>query len=107
MLDASDLIRVPVTLRNTGSQAWHSRGQLPVRLSYRWWTTGGSLLLVDPMRTDLPHRVEPGHEVSMRAWVRTPTEPGRYILEWDMVREGDAWFGDKGAAMLRQVVTVQ
>jgi hypothetical protein len=43
----------------------------------------------------------------MRAWVRTPTEPGRYILEWDMVREGDAWFGDKGAAMLRQVVSVQ
>jgi hypothetical protein len=107
VLEANDLLRVPVRLRNAGSQAWHSRGQLPVRLSYRWWTTGGSLLLVDPMRTDLPHRVEPGREVDVRAWVRTPVEPGRYILEWDMVREGDAWFGDKGAVMLRQVVSVR
>lgn len=107
VLDGNDLLRVPVRLRNAGSQAWHSRGQLPVRLSYRWWTTGGSLLLVDSLRTDLPHRVEPGNEVTLRAWVRTPTEPGRYILEWDMVREGDAWFGDKGAEMLRQVVSVR
>ena len=107
VLDGNDLIRVPVRLRNAGSQAWHSRGQLPVRLSYRWWTTGGSLLLVDSMRTNLPHRVDPGQAVDLRAWVRTPTEPGRYILEWDMVREGDAWFGDKGAEMLRQVVSVR
>jgi hypothetical protein len=107
VLDANDLIRVPVSLQNTGSQAWHSRGQLPVRLSYRWWTTGGALLLMDSMRTNLPHRVEPGSKVNLRAWVRTPADPGRYILEWDMVREGDAWFGDKGATMLRQVVTVR
>jgi uncharacterized membrane protein len=107
VLEANDLIRVPVTLRNAGSQAWHSRGQLPVRLSYRWWTTAGSLLLFDPLRTNLPHRVEPGQEVDLRAWVRTPTEPGRYILEWDMVREGDAWFGERGAEMLRQVVSVR
>jgi uncharacterized membrane protein len=107
VLEANDLIRIPVTLRNAGSQAWHSRGQLPVRLSYRWWTTAGSLVLFDPLRTDLPHRVEPGQEVNLRAWVRTPTEAGRYILEWDVVREGDAWFGDKGAEMLRQVVSVR
>jgi uncharacterized membrane protein len=106
-LKANDLYRVPVTLRNVGSQTWHSRGQLPVRLSYRWWTADGALLLVDSMRTDLPHRVEPGNKIKLDAWVRTPSEPGQYILEWDMLREGDAWFGDMGAEMLRQVVTVR
>jgi hypothetical protein len=107
VLEGDDLYRVPMTLRNIGSQAWHSRGQLPVRLSYRWWTDEGALLLVDPERTDLPHRVEPGNKVDLRAWVRTPSEPGQYVLEWDMLREGDAWFGDMGAAMLQQTVTVR
>jgi uncharacterized membrane protein len=106
-MDRSDLYRVPVTLRNVGSQTWHSRGQLPVRLSYRWWTESGALLLEDSLRTDLPHRVEPGHEIRLRARIHTPREPGHYILEWDLVREGDAWFGDMGAAMLRQMVTIR
>jgi uncharacterized membrane protein len=106
-LSSGDLYRVPVTLRNAGSQVWHSGGQLPVRLSYRWWTPDEALLLVDPRRTNLPHRVEPGSEVSLQAWLETPAEPGRYILEWDMVREGDAWFGDMGATMLRQEVVVE
>jgi hypothetical protein len=106
-LDRSDLYRVPVTLRNDGSQTWQSQGQLPVRLSYRWWTESGALLLENSLRTDLPQRVEPGHEVRLRAHLLTPGVPGRYVLEWDMVREGDAWFGDMGASMLRQEVTIR
>ena len=106
-MDRSDLYRVPITLRNIGSQTWHSHGQLPVRLSYRWWTESGALLLEDSLRSDLPHRVEPGHEVGLRALIHTPSEPGRYILEWDLVREGDAWFGDMGAKMLRQRVVIR
>ena len=106
-MERSDLYRVPVTLRNVGSQTWHSWGQLPVRLSYRWWTHSGALLLEDSLRTDLPHRVEPGHEVRLRAQIHTPRAPGHYVLEWDLVREGDAWFGDMGANMLRQSVEIR
>jgi hypothetical protein len=106
-LERRDLYRIPVTLRNIGSQTWHSQGQLPVRLSYRWWTRSGALVLEESLRTELPHRVEPGHEVRLRAKVVTPREPGLYVLEWDMVREGDAWFGDMGATMLRQETVVQ
>jgi hypothetical protein len=106
-LDASDLYRIPVRLRNIGSQTWDSQGQLPVRVSYRWWTPAGALVLEDALRTDLPHRVEPGHTVRLRARVVTPREPGRYVLEWDLVREGDAWFGDMGAALLRQEVVIR
>jgi len=106
-LAPSDLYRIPVTLRNLGSQTWSSGGQLPVRLSYRWWTEGGALLLEDSLRTNLPFRVEPGYEVRLRAWIHTPRQPGSYTLEWDLVREGDAWFGDMGANMLRQKVLVE
>jgi uncharacterized membrane protein len=106
-LKAGELYRVPVVVRNTGSQCWHSKGQLPVRLSYRWWTNDEALLLIDARRTDLPCRVEPGHQVRLDAWLLAPDEPGTYTLEWDMLREGDAWFGDMGAEMLRQVITVE
>jgi len=106
-LRARDMYRVRITLQNTGSQCWQSRDQLPVRLAYRWWTAEGALLAVDPLRTNLPHRVEPGETVRLWAWLRTPPHPGEYALEWDLLREGDAWFGDMGAAMLRQQVRVR
>jgi len=106
-LEAGELVRVPVTLRNTGSQGWHSMGQLPVRLAYRWLSAGGAPLAVDALRTDLPHRVDPGQTVRLRAWLLAPPEPGQYTLEWDVLREGDAWFGDMGATTLRQQVTIR
>jgi len=104
---AGELYRVPVRVRNAGSQCWQSPNQLPVRLAYRWWTADGAPLATDALRTDMPHRVDPGHEVSVQAWLLTPVEAGLYTLEWDLVREGDAWFGDMGGAMLRQAVTVE
>jgi hypothetical protein len=106
-LRAGDLYRIPVRLRNMGSQCWQSPNQLPVRLAYRWRTADGALLAVDAWRTDMPHRVDPGHEVNLRAWLLTPVEPGQYTLEWDLVREGDAWFSDMGGMVLRQAVTVE
>ncbi len=106
-LRASELYRIPIRLRNTGSQCWQSPNQLPVRLAYRWWTADGALSGVDALRTDMPHHVDPGHAVSLRAWLLTPVEPGRYTLEWDLVREGDAWFSDMGGMVLRQAVTVE
>jgi uncharacterized membrane protein len=105
-LRVDEFYRVPLTIRNAGSGCWSSRGQLPVRLSYRWLMEGKPLLTVLSLRTDLPHRVEPGHEAWLGARLLTPSQPGEYTLEWDVVREGDAWFGDVGATTLRQVVTV-
>ena len=102
-----ELYRVPVRVRNAGSQCWQSPNQLPVRLAYRWWTADGAPVAADALRTDMPHRVDPGHEVSVQAWLLAPVEPGQYTLEWDLVREGDAWFGDMGGTMLRQAVTVR
>jgi uncharacterized membrane protein len=106
-LKARELYRIPITLANTGSQCWSARDWLPVRLSYRWWADSGALLMTESLRTDVPHRVEPGNEVELRAWLLTPPRPGQYTLEWDVLREGDAWFSDKGGMVLRQKVTIE
>jgi uncharacterized membrane protein len=99
---------VPLTLRNTGSQNWQAQGTLPVRLSYRWLdATGQATVDVPQLRTDLPHRVPPGHAVRLRGALLTPPVPGMYTLEWDVLREGDAWFSTAGGATLRQAVRIQ
>jgi len=104
---AAELYQVPVTLRNEGSQIWDSLGQLPVRLSYRWWTSDGAQGTEEALRTNLPHRIAPGYAIQVRAWLLAPAQPGEYRLEWDLVREGDAWFKDRGAETLRQMVVVK
>jgi hypothetical protein len=95
-------------LRNTGSQNWQAQGTLPVRLSYRWLDAAGQPVTEVPqLRTDMPHRVAPGHAVRLRGALLTPSVPGTYILEWDVLREGDAWFSTAGGTTLRQVVQVE
>jgi uncharacterized membrane protein len=108
VLRADAYYRVPFALRNTGSQNWQAQGTLPVRLSYRWLDAAGQAVIEVPqLRTDLPHRVAPGHAVRLRGALLTPPVPGTYILEWDVLREGDAWFSTAGGATLRQVVQVK
>ncbi|MBN1640711.1 MAG: DUF2079 domain-containing protein [Anaerolineae bacterium] len=99
---------VPVILHNQGTQSWHARGQLPVRLSYRWLTEDGAVVHgVSALRTDLPHRVAPGHSAQLRAALLTPAQPGNYILEWDVLREGDTWFSAAGGEPLRQAIAIR
>jgi uncharacterized membrane protein len=100
--------RVPLTLRNAGTQNWQAQGVLPVRLSYRWLDSAGQAVLEVPsLRTDLPHRVAAGQAVRLRAELLTPPAPGSYVLEWDVLREGDAWFAAAGGQTLRQAVRVE
>jgi uncharacterized membrane protein len=108
VLRADAYYRVPLTLRNVGTQNWQAQETLPVRLSYRWLDGAGQAVLEVPsLRTDLPHRVAPGQAVRLRAELLTPSAPGSYILEWDVLREGDAWFGAAGGQTLRQAVRVE
>jgi uncharacterized membrane protein len=108
VLRADAYYRVSLTLRNTGSQNWQAQGTLPVRLSYRWLDAAGQAVTEVPqLRTDLPHRVAPGQAVRLRGELLTPPVPGAYTLEWDVLREGDAWFGAAGATTLRQAVRVE
>ncbi|PRQ04135.1 Lipoteichoic acid synthase 1 [Enhygromyxa salina] len=81
---------VEVTIRNLGAQAWVPR--LGDRLSYHWRSESGELLIRDGLRTQLPGIVESGEALTISARVRPPDEPGRYQLEWAMVREQVRWF---------------
>jgi hypothetical protein len=95
-LQAGQWITVPVTLHNDGLMTWEAAGVLPIHLGYHWMSaTEDTYLDFDGARTPLPHDIAPGETVSVDALVRTPEEPGRYRLQWDMVHENVTWFDRK------------
>ncbi|MCA9653152.1 MAG: sulfatase-like hydrolase/transferase [Myxococcales bacterium] len=94
-----------VVLRNTGAEAWSpERGD---RLSYRWRDAAGELVLGEGLRTPLPGVVEPGESITLVARVRGPDEPGRFVLELEMVREHVRWFGPPTGGEARLSVRVE
>ena len=50
----------------------------------------------DNQRTSLPEPVLPGERMKLNLNVCAPSEPGKYILEIDMVKEEIAWFKVQG-----------
>jgi SAM-dependent methyltransferase len=66
----------------------------------------GRLLDRDLARGPLPHPVGPGEEVATELTLRAPAEPGVFLVELDLVREGEHWFGDDGSPTARVVLRV-
>ncbi len=82
---------VTIRLQNVGTVTWSpatSDG-----LAYHWRAPDGSMVVYDGLRTAMPGPVPPGATVELRARVEGPPAAGRFILEWEMVREGVRWLG--------------
>ena len=61
------------------------------RIGYRWLDASGQRLADEGVRTPLPHDLAPGASTSLDVRVAGPTTPGRYTLEFGLVREHVAW----------------
>jgi hypothetical protein len=100
---------VEVTVRNTSEATWGSSGQTAGRvvLSYRWRDQDGVIVVPQGDVALLPRPCLPGEVVSFEAGVWTPSEAGRYILEWEMLCERVGWFSDRGVAPLSTEVEIE
>jgi hypothetical protein len=99
--------RTPVTVVNRGLVTWEPEGLRPVALSYHWLDARTRLVVrYNGSRTPLPHSVAPGDTITLDALVRAPTQPGAYILAWDVVAEHVGWFSTRGAPIAEVAVTV-
>ena len=90
-------------------------GRLPLSnralcLSYHWLDAD------DPSRTrssgrrrERPCGVSwrPGEIWTGEVTLQAPVEPGRYLLQVDLVREGVAWFSRQGVAAVETTVRVE
>jgi phosphoglycerol transferase MdoB-like AlkP superfamily enzyme len=96
---------IRLRLRNTGTRAWSD--EAGDHLSYHWLRPDGTVVTRDGMRAQLPGPVRPGEDVEITARVHAPATSGRWLLEWEMVREHVAWFGaPAGGEPLRLPVLV-
>ena len=102
--------RVPFHLRikNRGKKAWSSEGDYPCFLSYHLYQRENyRTVRFDNRRFPLPGVIQPGQSFEMSITLRAPIEAQRYIIMFDMVREGQSWFRDYGSrtAVIRFDVT--
>jgi hypothetical protein len=102
-----EAVEVALKVKNIGRVAWSSLDAPPVLLSYHLLSEQKRVVRWDNARTPLPRPVKPGDACSLASRVKAPLEAGRYIVEFDMVREGAAWFASQGSRPLQVRLTVE
>jgi hypothetical protein len=83
---------VSIAFRNTGRMPW-SRGN-HVYLGSQNPSNNATWLMHGRVPMVPGETVEPGGEKTFTFTVVAPAEPGTYDLQWQVLQEGVAWFGD-------------
>ena len=104
-IGASLLLNVRVS--NYGARAWPAGGSNPVHLSYHLLTPGGSIVTWDGKRGVLPNDLAVGQSAVVQVPVMMPSALGTYVIAWDLVQEGVAWFSSLGVPQLQEQISVQ
>ena len=96
----------PISLTNTGTNAWTIQRPGGYHLSYHWFQ-GPNQVVWDGERTYLPNQVNPNQSVALQANLKAPAALGTYTLRWDMVHENVTWFSTQGVLTGDQTVAVK
>jgi len=97
-----DMIMVEVVACNTGALAWEAMSEWPqLHLSCHIRTAAGDDVQWNGPRVALPRVVEPGESATLLFSFPAPQDPGDYVIEWDLVSEGESWFADCGSETAR------
>jgi hypothetical protein len=97
-LVAGDWVYVEVVCTNEGTRTWPAASPgATVNLGYHIRDRVGRVLMWDNERIALPHPVPPGATVRLQAMFRASYTPSDYMVEWDMVSEGECWFQERGS----------
>jgi len=91
-----------VTLTNNGNQTWQAAGTNPVHLGVHFAATGGGEGVsgwavgngwFTDQRFNLPADLAPGGSITLTITVTAPSNSGSLVLEYQMVKEQQFWFG--------------
>jgi O-antigen ligase len=90
---------IDVIVTNTGRLTWDSQADPPFYLSYHWLEAAADRVIAfEGARSEFPVPIRPGSSLLVPAFIRSPREPGRYRLVWDIVQEGRLWFSTEPGA---------
>jgi hypothetical protein len=92
-----------VVAHNTGHLDWLPQGgSWPfLNLSHHLLTSSGLLVRRDGERIPMPRVVAPGESARFLFDFRAPDAAGSYLVEWDLVSEGECWFAECGGQTAR------
>ncbi len=103
---AGNRLHLDLKLKNTRQKTLSSSTENPCLLSYHLLDESGQIIQYDNRRFPIPQDILPGQKVDVPITVKSPLEKGRYILEFDLLREGLSWFKDYGSKTLKIALTV-
>jgi len=96
-------VELVVTIRNCSPEIWpdpqmgdpvNMTGSHAVRIATRWRGANGPAS-GKWSREELPWPLLPGKSVEVGVRVTAPSQPGRYLLDLDLLQEAVAWFGEQ------------
>jgi len=106
-LDPGQECEVEVRVKNTGMSFWESAGKKRTALGTHWINRDtGEIVEWDGNRGLLDGNTEHDQEAIVKITIKAPDEPGRYILQYDMVHEGTTWFSEQGVIPLEVNIDV-
>ena len=106
-LDPGQEYELEVGVKNTGMSYWESEGSRRMDLGTHWINRDtGEVILWDGNRGLLDEDIEYEQEAIVKITIKAPDEPGRYILQYDMVHEGVTWFSEQGVIPLEVNIDV-
>jgi hypothetical protein len=102
------MVVADVTAHNTGRLEWAppGGGWPQLHLSHHLLSAAGAPVRWDGERIPMPRVVAPGERARFLFTFRAPEEPGSYLLEWDLVSEGECWFAECGGRSVRAPLRV-
>ena len=100
---------IPVTVKNVGKTEWKNYidSSNAVNLSYIWKNEKNEIVFKPEERTTLPKSLPSGKQITLDMTFTTPPKAGKYILEIDMLKEGEFWFSDAGSELYSVIVNVK
>jgi len=100
--------RFKIKVKNTGALTWNRNGDNPVYLGYHWIDFNSKEMVVfDGKRSIIPEDgVNADSEVVFDFTIISPSKPGEYILQIDLVHEGITWFSFQGVPPMEKFITV-
>jgi ubiquinone/menaquinone biosynthesis C-methylase UbiE len=105
---ASAFLPLIVRVTNRGGRVWPH--DIPagrhICVGNHWLHENGTRAIDDDARALLPQAVAPGESVNVSLTVQAPDNPGRYVLEIDLVQEHVSWFAAYGSPTLRLPIRV-
>ncbi len=91
-VETATTLVLALELRNRGGVAWSP--DLGFAIAYHWLRADGEVVVWDGVRTPLTQPLSPGESRVVEATLRTPDRAGDYLLQWDVVQEGQLWISE-------------